>query len=388
MKKILLLLMVLGLFLPAFSFFPFFYGARSLSLGYSSLAFNYDLNAAYINPALLYYLSASLGGYQYESSFLDFRDAGGRLGSISPSELRNFQDLDATRKEALLAELGGIFAAKAPLSGFQMHNPGYAGKGYAIAIARVDAAIAYPLPSDVLARPAGEVTNEDIASLRLRFIGLHYDDYSLSFAVPLSQGIAAGATVHYLKGRNAEFDASITAEPFASGTDAADLLKYAWSAAEKSFSRLNFDLGLIVQFGAYFKAGLAVKNLASPLIATDMGELKLERRMIAGLAFRPDGQFGIYLDIDVARSDLYHSGEEAQPLSLGLEKGLFRNKLFLRAGLLSDLAAKYLVGRKSNAVYGLGLGFNLGKFLVDLSLGLDPAGRAKNLAISGFYVSQ
>jgi hypothetical protein len=69
-----------------------------------------------------------------------------------------------------------------------------------------------------------------------------------------------------------------------------------------------------------------------------------------------------------------------------VEKGLFQNKLFLRAGFLSDLAAKYFLGRKANVLYGLGCGFNLGKFLVDIALGLDPQGRVKNLGISGFYM--
>ena len=378
--------MIFGLFLPAFSFFPYFYGARSLALGYSSLAFNYDLNAAYINPALLHSLTASMGGYQYGSSFLDFRDASGRLAGISIADLKGFQGLDAEKKAALLAELSEVFAEKAPISGFKMRNPGYAGKGYAFAIASVDAAVAYPLANDILSKPAGDITDADIASLRMRFIGFHYTDYSLSVALPVSQGIAIGATVHYLKGENAEFSASITGEPFGTGTDAGDLLEYAWSGTEKGFSKINFDLGASAQFGQYFKAGLVVKNLANPLVATELSELRLGRRLVAGLAFRPDDQFGIYLDIDVARDDLYYTGEDAQPVSLGVEKGLFKNKLLLRAGLLSDLAAKYFVGRKSNAVYGLGFGFNLGNFLVDLALGFDPQGRAKNLGISGFYM--
>jgi hypothetical protein len=34
----------------------------------------------------------------------------------------------------------------------------------------------------------------------------------------------------------------------------------------------------------------------------------------------------------------------------------------------------------------MGFGFNLGKFLVDLALGLDNMGHVKNLGISGFYM--
>ena len=129
-----------------------------------------------------------------------------------------------------------------------------------------------------------------------------------------------------------------------------------------------------------------VKNVANPVISTAFSELRLARRLVGGLAFRPDGQLGIFLDIDVAKGDLYHNGQDAQPVSLGVEKGLFKNKLFLRAGFLSDLCAKYILGRKANVLYGLGFGFNLGNFLVDFALGLDNMGYVKNLAISGFYL--
>jgi len=109
---------------------------------------------------------------------------------------------------------------------------------------------------------------------------------------------------------------------------------------------------------------------------------------VAGLAFRPDPELAFFLDIDLAKGELFHGGEEAQLFSLGVEKGLFRNKLFLRAGLWSDLAAKYFVGREANSLYGLGCGFNLGKVLIDLALALDSRGRVKNLGVSGFYALQ
>lgn len=385
MRKTIFFFMIFSLFLPTYSFFPFFYGARSLALGYSSLAFNYDFNAAYLNPALLNSLTTSLGGLQYQSSFLDYRDISDRLAAISVYDLKNFQDLDAAMRANLLAELQDVFSAKTGTSGFQIRNLGYAGKGYALAVAHVDAAVAYPLENLVLDKAVGEITNADIASLQMRFIGFHYSDYSLSFAFPVSQGLAVGATVHYLKGQNTEFSASITAEPFQSDADTKDLLQFAWSGAKDDFSKLNFDLGANAEFGQYFKAGLVVQNVASPVIATELNELRLARRLIAGLAFRPDSQLGLYLDIDVAKTDLYHNGLKSQPASLGVEKGLFQNKLFLRVGFSSDLNAKYFLGRKANVLYGMGFGFNLGNFLFDLALGLDPLGRVKSLGISGFY---
>lgn len=383
-----MLIAVLGLFQPVFSFFPYFYGARSLALGYSSLAFNYDVNALYINPSLLDSISAAMGGYQFQSSVLDYRDISGRLSAITIHDLENFTGLDESRRAALLAELNEVFASQTPIHGFRMHNPGYAGKGYAVAVATVDAALIQPLANPVLGKAPGAITNADIASLSMRLIGFHYTDYSLAVAFPVSRGMALGATVHYLKGRNTEFDAALVSEPFRSHADAKDLLQAVWSGAENDFSKLNLDLGASAEFGRYFKAGIVARNVANPVIGTESGELRLARRLIAGLAFRPDSQTGIYLDIDLARGDLYLNGREAQPFSLGVEKGLFQNKLFLRAGFLSDLAAKYFLGPKANVLYGLGCGFNLGKFLVDLALGLDPQGRVKNLGISGFYAGR
>lgn len=386
MKKIILVIMLCAFSRPVFSFFPYFYGARSLALGYSSLAFNYDFNAAYLNPALLNSLTTSLSGLQYQSSFLDYRDVSDRLAAISGYDLKNFQDLDAEMQANLQAKLKDVFSATTGISGFQIRNLGYAGKGYALAVAHVDAAVAHPLESFVLDKAVGEITNADIASLQMRFIGFHYTDYSLSLALPISQGLAVGATVHYLKGKNTEFSASITAEPFQSAADTKDLLQFAWSGAKNDFSKLNFDLGVSAEFGQYFKAGLVVKNVANPVIATELSELRLARRLIAGLAFRPDSQLGLYLDIDVAKTDLFYNGQKSQPVSLGVEKGLFQNKLFLRVGFSSDLNAKYFLGRKANVLYGMGFGFNLGNFLFDLALGLDPLGRVKNLGISGFYL--
>jgi hypothetical protein len=145
-------------------------------------------------------------------------------------------------------------------------------------------------------------------------------------------------------------------------------------------------VGISADLGPYFKAGLMIRNISNPVIRTAASELRLARRLVGGLAFRPDSQLGVFLDIDVAQGDLFHNGQEVQPVSLGVEKGLFQNKLFLRAGFLGDLSSKYFLGRKANAMYGLGFGFNLGNFLIDLALGLDHSGHMKNLGISGFYL--
>jgi len=388
MKRTLLLAVFLALAAPVFSFFPFFYGARSLALGYASLAYNYDFNSLQLNPSLLASLAMPLGGYQYGSSSLDFRDISRNLAVARAYDLEHFQALDAASREAALRALKEAFSADTVISGFRMRGPGYAGKGYAVAITTVDAAVVRPLASAASAaldQPAAAVGDADIAALRVRFTGLHYTDYSLAIGFPLSQGMVVGATFHYLKGKSSVFDAGLGAAPFTPGAGAGDLLEAAWSGAEDGFSRFNLDLGAGIELGQHLKAGLALKNATDPVIDTAGGELRLARRLVAGLAFRPDPELAFFLDIDLAKGELFPGGEEAQLFSLGVEKGVFRNKLFLRAGLWSDLAAKYFVGREANALYGIGCGFNLGKFLIDLALALDSRGRVKNLGVSGFY---
>ena len=75
-----------------------------------------------------------------------------------------------------------------------------------------------------------------------------------------------------------------------------------------------------------------------------------------------------------------------QPFSFGIEKGFFKNKFFIRAGMLSDLTEKHFFGKKSNTLYGMGLGFNMKKISVDVAVGIDNDGTVKNLAISGFFL--
>jgi hypothetical protein len=58
----------------------------------------------------------------------------------------------------------------------------------------------------------------------------------------------------------------------------------------------------------------------------------------------------------------------------------------VRAGFLNDLTEKYFFGSKAGVLYGLGLGFNMKKFVVDVALGVDNSGNVKNLAISGFIL--
>ena len=388
MKKYAIVCFLLCICRPAFSFFPFFFGARSLSLGYASVAFNYDVNSIYLNPSILSLLNYSASGYQYEYGYRDYRNGAETLSGVLGSDLRNFESLPTQEKIDILAKLNEIFSAKEGMQGFRYNNPGVAGHGFGFSLLTVDAALMNPVSNDILQKGADAVTNADIASLKMNFIGLHYKQYSFAVAFSLTQGVNAGITLHYLKGQISEFTSSLLEPPFGKDVTPKEYLAYGWEQAASELNRINFDLGLSADIGQYFKLGLAVRNALEPTINTSVRDVKLERRYIAGIAFRPSARWGIYLDADLKKSDLYLNGNDAQPVSLGVEATLFKGKLSLRAGLLNDLTEKYFFGSHSNILYGLGMGFNLSNFLIDAALGVDRSGHIQNLGLSAFYLIQ
>jgi len=387
MKKIFCFLFVL-LFttMALFSVVPIFYGARSLSLGYSSLAYNYDINAIFINPALLSNLRYSISGYQYQHSYFDYKNFIDELNEILDYDLKNYFSLDSEKKEILFAKLNDLFNSKYGLFGMKASIPGFVAKDYGFSVSFVDTAIINPQNSDIFSKQSDEISNSDIASLDMNFIGLSYTQFSLSYSLNVSTEINFGISFHYMVGKIAEFKTSIVDEVFTSDANVKHYLAYGWDNAETKFYKLNVDLSLIADVGKYFKIGIVVKNVGSPKLVTPQRDIVMERRIIAGLAFRPDLQWGIYLDIDVNKTDILFNGEKSQLFSMGIEKGFFKNKLMLRAGFLNDLTEKYIIGNRSNILYGLGFGFNMKKIIVDLAVGIDSNGNVNNLAVSGFFL--
>lgn len=377
-----------------FSIVPFYYGARSLSLGYSGSAFNYDVNVIFLNPSILASLQYTLSGYQYQNSYLDYKDFSGTLSDVLEQDLSHFESLDAAKKSALFSKMQDLFSSKAGFYGFSSNVPGFVAPSYGISVSLVKTAIVNPVnPADSVTngtnffnRDPETVTNEEIADLAMNFVGLDYKQISLSYSMAFSRSLYAGVTLHYLTGKVTEFNAGIVGDLFASGMDAKDYLETAWELADEKFSKIVADFAVSMDIGKHFKLALITKNIGSPKISTSQREITLDRRVIAGLAFRPNISWGIYVDMDIAKTDLLHNGSEMQPISIGIEKGFFNNRFFVRAGFLNDLTEKYFFGSKANALYGLGMGFNMKKFVVDVALGIDSSGTVKNLAISGFIL--
>ena len=371
-----------------FAFVPSYYGARTLSLGYASTAYNYDLNSMFANPALVANIIASLTGYQYQQRYVGYGDFMDQLNGILAHDLNNFSSLPAQEKEEAFIGLQELYKSRFGLDGFKASVPGFVAKGYGVAVSIISTAVVDPVASAVLEKPVDQVTNDDIASLNMNFLGLKYTQISMSYGLPVSQGINIGVSLHYMLGKLSEFQSSILDPVFIPDANARHYLKYAWSNAETKFNKLNIDVGLVSDIGQFFKVGIVAKNVGNPTFVTEERNIVLERRVTAGVAFRSPTMWGVYMDVDINKSDLYLNGEEVQLAALGVEKGFFANKLIIRAGLSTDVSEDYLFGSRSNSMYGLGVGFNMGNILVDFGMGLDNQGGITSLAVSGFVKSQ
>jgi hypothetical protein len=393
MKKKLFIIILCGLALHGYTIVPGYYGARSLSLGYASTAFNYDINSIFANPAILSSADYQLYGYQYQNSYLDPGNFGDNLSGALRYNLKNFVNLSANDKSTLFSTLKEMYQGKTGMYGFSSSVPGFISKGYGMSISLVDTAIVNPEIStgnNVFNKAIEQVTNEDIASLKMNFQGLKYKQISFAYAIQFSSAISVGISVHYLNGKITDFSESIVSETFTADANPRDYLEHGWKNSGnfggKKFSKIMSDIGVQLAMGSYFSAGLVVKNFGRAKIGSPTRTLVIPRRIIAGIAFRPDPGWGFYLDMDATKENLLYNGEEMQPISFGIEKGFFSNKFFIRAGMRNDLAQKHFLGKESNVLYGMGIGFNLKSFVVDLAVGLNSGGSIKNLAVSGFII--
>jgi hypothetical protein len=371
-----------------FSFVPRYHGARMLSLGYASSAFNYDLNTIFTNPALVANITASLSGYQYQHRYAGYGDFVDLLDGVLAYDLGNFSSLSARDRDEAFTGLRDLYNSRFGLDGFKASIPGFVSKGYGLAVSIVSAAIVDPVANPILEKPVEAVTDDDIASLQMNLLGLKYTQISMSYGLPVSQGINIGVSLHYMIGKLTEFRSSILDPVFRTDSGASHYLKHAWSAADSKFNKLNVDVGLVADIGQYFKVGIVGRNIGNPTFITEQREIELERRITAGVAFRSPTMWGVYLDVDINESDLYLNGDKVRLASLGVEKGFFANKLIIRAGLSSDVSEEYIFGSRSNSLYGLGVGFNMGRILIDFGMGLDNKGGISSLAVSGFVKFQ
>lgn len=384
MKRFILIFFLGEIALLPFS--PTFFGARSLALGYASVAYNQETNSIYINPAMLTQLTCPTSALQYQQGYFDYSGLYNRFSDVLKHDLLRFDELNSNQRSEIIGELRDLYASPVFFYGSQVKNPAYGDQGYGSGVSFIDSAVVLPVQNDILKKSEEEITAEDLAGLELDFLGFSYTQYTFSLSMPISQEISIGASLHYMNGKVSDFTRSIVEDPVKTESTIHDYLSYAWKRDEKRLSRFNLDMGVVGSLGKFFSLGLVVKNMFDPKIETPKRTLTLKRRFIAGIAFHSHDFWGVYLDMDLYRTELLFNGKKQQMISLGVEKGFFQNQFQIRAGLVNDLTEAAFFGEKSNVFYGLGLGFNISFFKADLALSLDRFGNIKGLAVSGFFL--
>jgi hypothetical protein len=369
---------------PVDGIFPFFFGARSLSMGTGGIATASGINPVFINPALIGDFSGSISGYQYQNSYRDRNDFEDQLSALLDTDLWNFTSLPDSRKEDILARIRQLNRAGTGLMGFSGHFPGLILGNYGIGGAIYTSGVINPVYSDRFDQAVSDVSQSDINALAFTFHGFSFTNYSLSYSVDVTYDLRIGANFNYINGKYARRDFFINDEVFSSRKSRIDYLQKAWSDPAEIIRTLNIDLGVSISMGKYFRAAAVLKNLTQPRLLDEDEDSILDRIVVAGIAFTPDHTWTICADFQLMKSRIFMSREEIQPLALGVEKGFFKNMMFLRLGFLGDIDDDHLVGENSNMLIGLGGGFRFGNFAVDISAALDNKGTMGGLGVSGF----
>ncbi len=375
--------------LSVFCIVPKYHGARSLSLGYTTTAFTFDINMLFINPSFLSTVSYSMSGYQYQQSYQSYFDFYKRLNTTLSYEIEKFYSFPDTKKKKVWDSIKKLYSGTTGLYGYKSNNPGYIGKGYGISISFENEAIMSTINNGVLTKDVNEINQSDINSLKVDFLGISYKKFSIGYAMNFSQNLNIGVTLNYLRGKGNRFQESLTDRNVFSPQKKIDsYVSKGWNEPQDKFSKIVTDFAANMSIGQYFRIGAIIKNFGNPVISFNNNKLTLNQRIIGGIAFRPSVSLSLYIDMDIKKTVLINDGDEMQPFSFGIEKSFFSNKLFVRAGFMSDLATEYFIGKKSHSLYGLGFGFNMNKTIIDCGMGIDPDGKVINIAISGFFIVQ
>jgi len=382
MKKTLLvavMILVFGLRLPGVM--SGFFGARALSLGQSIFASGWDVNAIFLNPAALAEAQVALSAYQFQESYRDYRGFEDNLQTALSFDLSAFSQLNADQRSQAVNSLEQLWSSRHGVSGSSARIPALISRNFGVSVAWIKTGRLYPAKNDVFDVPAESWGSEEVDSLRMRFTGLEYRQYSLAYALDLTRSMRLGVGLHYLTGSGARSDAGLTGAPFSDYATIRDLTRFAWEQPGKKFKRVMADLSLAVGLGQTFQGVLQVRNLGNPKIQLDAATLELPQRVIAGLSFRPTGKLAVYINADLKPTDLWFDGSKVQPISFGVEAAFYQQRIFLRAGIWNDLQEKYFLGKRSNAQYGVGMGFRMSRVILDVGMALDAAGSVAGLAV-------
>jgi hypothetical protein len=391
MKKIcfpILLLLVAFQLSYSNGVFPDFFGAKSLSLGMGSRGFNLSINSMHINPALIGAFKGSMTGYQFMNSSRSMDGFEGRLKGLLASNFKTFNSLSRAEKSLIISDVKGVLDATMGLYGFSGHFPGMILGNYGISTSIYSSAVIRPIINSNFSKSDQQINQQDINSLQFQILGFKFKNYSFSYALDMSAQIQIGATFHYITGKYREFKRYIGSSFFSNSSKRAEYLSQSWENPGKELRCINIDLGLSVDMGRFFRFGAIMKNVNTPKLVKSRSDFELERVVLIGFAFKPELSWEISADFQLNESNMFLSEKKVQPVSFGVEKGFFKNKMFVRLGIMSYINDEYLIGAKSNMVLTMGSGFNIGNFVFNFGAGFDRDGMLNSLAVSGFVMVQ
>lgn len=367
-----------------FGIFPRFHGPRSLSLGYASVGFGSDLNIVSINPALSASMQMVISGIQYQNSYFDTKGFEEQLRGVLQYDLNNYHLLDPADQQTVLSQLEEIYGNANSIYGFQSSMAGVVARNYGISYSKMKMTLMNTGETELFSQTAEPFSPDGISSLLFDFISLDVNRITLGYSFNLTQTIAFGIGVHYLKGNLTRFQSPIGDEIFSPDTSARQYMEYGWDRADESFSKIVTDIGISMNMGAYVTCGVTIRNLGSPTIHAAETELTLNQRYIAGVMLRPGPQWGIYIDSDLKKTQLLYNDKEMMPFSMGVEKSFFNGIFYMRAGFLNDLAERYFFGKKSSILYCFGSGITMKRTMIDIGISINNEGIVNNFAVSGY----
>ncbi len=265
-------------------------------------------------------------------------------------------------------------AAKTDLTNQIAAKPGWTAAEAANFVQAVDYGLAQAqasgvsIPSDITTDILGVATIASAAQTggsfedntsQLLFKGIAVAEVPLTYGLTLSEDLAIGGNLKYMKGRTYNVGVKIF------NTDFEDSLSEARDDYKES-STFGIDLGLLYRFGDDLRVGVVGRNLNSPKfdmnrrIASDDDSITEKPQVRAGVCYKPISFIMLAADYDVTKNETMISGSyDSQNIALGAEFNVL-NFLRLRGGAYKNLAQGDI-----GWVYTAGFGLNFWLFNLD-----------------------
>lgn len=314
-------------------------GARAKAMGGAYVAVADDATSVYWNPAGIVLRRLIDINFTYDAKTGQTSDVLGSMDEINSLNLvENPQSIDAF--SSILQEINiqnpFIFGGNQWGASYtnDMFGAAYMESSILTATPNIDLIRIDPSA----ASPNFYMNNE--SSLDMRRI--KFTEYIFSGGYLLwSNDSFIGASVKYVN-TSTSFESRNLLSGIESGYNQIDfaLDSLTGDAFEDSF--ISFDVGTIFYLGTDLRVGVVGKNILSPTFEVAEGQsLEMKAQWRAGFLFHLGRSIIIAGDYDILKNSYFSEGPEFQEAALGMEAALFENRLFIRAGVSSNMTGEY-----------------------------------------------